>query len=468
MSDKKEILRKLPKTDEMLQDEHLLFFTQKLSARTVADTVRNLVADYREKILSGEINEAPDKDTLIEETVRTLRTLERGGICRVVNATGIVLHTNLGRAVLSERGVKAADLAASGYTNLEYDLEKGCRNSRQSHVEDLLTEITGGEAAIVVNNNAAGVLLCLFALAHGKNILVSRGELVEIGGGFRVPEIMELSGGILKEVGTTNRTRISDYEKAITEDTGAILKVHKSNFKMVGFTEEASLSELRELGDKYNLPVIYDYGGGLMTNLGNRGVREQSLMEIMKAKPDVVLFSGDKLFGGPQAGIAVGTKEAIRKMSEHPLSRALRLEKMTLAALEGTLIDYLDMKSSIKMNPTLHMITVEKDELRLRAEHLKDMLTKAHGENEELAFSVTEVEDKIGGGAAPDAVLSGYGVVVTSDKTPIMTLEKELRLSSVPIITRIRENALVISVRTLLKGDEEAILCAFKERLKTC
>ena len=337
MEDRRELLRKIPKIDEVLQDERLFFFTESTPRAVIVDSAREVIDELRKDILEGRRSQVGTKETLMTEIVARITGKKKKSLRRVINATGVVLHTNLGRANLSDKACESIMDVARNYTNLEYDVKRGSRGSRHDHVEKILTKITGAEAAMVVNNNAAATMLCLSALAKDKEVIVSRGELVEIGGSFRVPEIMEQSGARLMDVGTTNKTKPSDYLNAYHEgETGALMKVHTSNYRILGFTQEVELPEMVELGKKLNLPVIYDMGSGLMADLTDCGVDEPTVLDALKTGIDVILFSGDKLLGGPQGGIIAGKKEYIDKMKAHPLARAFRVDKMTLAAMEAT------------------------------------------------------------------------------------------------------------------------------------
>ena len=371
MEDRRELLRKIPKIDEVLQDERLFFFTESTPRAVIVDSVREVIDELRKDILEGRRSQVGTKETLMTEIVARITGKKKKSLRRVINATGVVLHTNLGRANLSDKACESIMDVARNYTNLEYDVKRGSRGSRHDHVEKILTKITGAEAAMVVNNNAAATMLCLSALAKDKEVIVSRGELVEIGGSFRVPEIMEQSGARLMDVGTTNKTKPSDYLNAYHEgETGALMKVHTSNYRILGFTQEVELPEMVELGKKLNLPVIYDMGSGLMADLTDCGVDEPTVLDALKTGIDVILFSGDKLLGGPQGGIIAGKKEYIDKMKAHPLARAFRVDKMTLAAMEATFFEYSDIRQARKTIPVLNMITTPAAELKDKAERL--------------------------------------------------------------------------------------------------
>lgn len=469
MDKKKELLKQLPKIDEVLKDQRLLVFFDNAPRSLVVDTVREVIDEYRDRILKWQEN-APlilKYDKIVDRITERINAKSQKSLRRVINATGTILHTNLGRARLSDETCHSAAEAAANYSTLEYDINRGVRGSRHDHVENLITRITGTEAAMVVNNNAAAVLLCLSALAKDKDVIVSRGELVEIGGSFRIPEIMEQGGANLVEVGTTNKTRISDYRNAVIKgQTGILLKVHTSNFKITGFTAEASLTELVELGKETEIPVVYDIGSGLMVSLKKFGVDEPTVPDSIKTGIDVILFSGDKLLGGPQAGIIAGKKDLIDRMKKHPLARVVRIDKMTLSALEVTFREYLDPEKAMKSIPVLSMITVSSDELRNKADRLAEMIRQR---TDNCDISVIKTEDQIGGGSTPDLLLPGYAVSVTGKGFSPDKIERGLRGYETPVIIRINNDQVLISTRTV-KEDEldfvaEALSYAVKNTL---
>jgi len=342
---------------------------------------------------------------------------------------------------------------------LEYDVEKGERGSRHSHIEDLICRVTGAEAAMVVNNNAGAVLIVLSEMGQGGEVITSRGELVEIGGSFRIPEIMQACGCILHEVGATNKTHLADYEKAINERTKALLKVHTSNYRIVGFFDDVSLEEMVALGKKTHLPVIQDLGSGSLVSLSPFGIYDEpTVQESVKAGVDIITISGDKLLGGAQAGIILGKKEYIERLKHHPLARALRVDKMTLAALRETLYVYLDEDRAKKEIPTLAMIGYTDDELKAKALLLVDTLKQAG-----FGSSICDTEDQVGGGSVPTKLLKGYGVALDSRNLTVDQLEEKLRRRELPIIGRIHKDQYLLSVRTLLGGDNEKIVAALTE-----
>lgn len=501
---RQELLRQIPKIDVLLQDERLRQVTEKYGRTRTADVLRAVTGEIRGAVLSGEETTVPDADEILRMALCRLEENPACSLRPVINGTGIILHTNLGRAPLSERALRAVEAVAGGYSNLEYRLDSGSRGSRHDHVTEILRELCGTEDAMVVNNNAAAVLLSLAALARGKEVLVSRGEMIEIGGSFRIPDVCEQSGAVLREVGTTNRTRLADYRGALNEETGAVFKAHTSNYRIVGFTEETSLEELSGLALENGIPLIYDMGSGLFEGLERYGIEEPDILHAQKAGADVLTFSGDKLLGAAQAGLIVGRKQYIEKMKRHPLARALRVDKMTLAALEATLYEYRDRNQARREIPVLRMISESPEALRKKAEALCARLAGTAGSGR-LTFAVEPCRDRTGGGSAPLNALEGYAVTVRLDadeptdmsaaKSERMTaaeipphagrsllgdgkkegrtsgavihtledLEQSLRLAEFPLIARITQDRLWISVRTLLAGDEEKIAEDFEK-----
>lgn len=452
------LLRKLPKVDELLKEAEIQAFAEQLPTEVITDKIREVLEEKRKTILAGDnISEAEPYAKTLSDIVAALSFCRIKSLRRTINATGVVLHTNLGRANLSDRAVAAVGEIAGRYSTLEYDPEQGKRGSRHVHTEELIKKICGAEAAMVVNNNAAATMLCLAALGRGKEIIVSRGELVEIGGSFRVPEIMEESGTRLVEVGTTNKTKLSDYEQRINENTAALMKVHTSNYKIIGFTEETTVRELKQLGSEYGLPVIYDLGSGLMVNLEEYGIKEPTVFDAMKEGADIVLFSGDKLLGGPQGGVIVGKKLYLDMMKKHPLARVLRVDKMTLAAMQATFEEYLDREKCKENIPVLSMLTADTQMLRARAEYLRQLIdeTKAGFE-----MSVIAEAGRVGGGSAPDTVMNNIVLTLTHPDFSPNELAEELRRGELPIIVRIHDGKTVLDVRSLF--DEELPLVARK------
>ncbi|MEZ0343387.1 MAG: L-seryl-tRNA(Sec) selenium transferase [Caldimicrobium sp.] len=414
----------------------------------------------REKFSKGELKELSEV-YLSELLKKIFEEYESYHLKRVINATGVIVHTNLGRAPLADEAIKHLVEVARYYSNLEYNLVEGKRGSRYSHVEGILKELTGAEAALVVNNNASAVLISLNTLAYGKEVIVSRGELVEIGGSFRIPEVMKWAGCILKEVGTTNKTHLFDYENAITENTALLLKVHKSNYAIVGFTKEVSTEELVSLGKKRGLPVMEDLGSGCFVDFSKYGlIKEPTVQEVLKAGVDVVTFSGDKLLGGPQAGIILGKKEFIERIRKNPLNRAIRIDKLTLAALEATLKLYRDENLAIEHIPVLKMILSKPEEIKKKAQKLLRYLRDLNLPKTRV-YLVSTVA-KTGGGALPLLDIPSYGVALEIEGISPQEIQKYLRENDPPIIAIAEENAIVFDVRTLF--DEEFSL--IKEALK--
>lgn len=456
-----DLLKLLPQVDEVLKNAQFDSMRDVIPGKVLTHAVRNATDKIRKGIIAGNIAEGSREEfiqSIVEWTMNEVCSGEESadgqGLRNVINATGIVLHTNLGRSLLCKRAVEKMEKIATGYSNLEYNIEEGKRGSRHSHIEDILREITGAESAMVVNNNAAATLLALSAVAEGKEVVTSRGELVEIGGSFRVPEIIQQGGAVLKEVGTTNRTRIRDYIKAFRKDrTAAFLKVHRSNYKIVGFTEEASMKEIAEEAHKLGIPAIYDLGSGNMVDLSRWGINEPSIPTLVAEGVDLILFSGDKMLGGPQAGIAIGKKDLIDKMKQHPLARALRVDKITIAALYATLLEYRDSKNALEKIPALSMISAPEEELRQRAENL----AKAISASTEIKASAVLSDDLVGGGSDPTHVIKGWAVRLEHPKMNSKELEEKLRLSKPSVISVIVDNYVTICMRTIRTEEEKTI-----------
>ena len=465
MDNRQMVLREIPKIDELLMDEQLIFFMETTPRAVVVDAAREVIEEIRKDALAGTRTEVPKREAIVEEICRRITGKKKKNLKRLINGTGVVLHTNLGRARLCRGAVESVLSVADSYSNLEYDVKKGARGSRHDHVEQIIRRITGAEAAMVVNNNAAATMLCLSAMAYGKEVIVSRGELVEIGGSFRIPEIMEQSGAHLKEVGTTNKTKPSDYERAWNpETTGALMKVHTSNYRILGFTQEVTLQEMAALGKKMGLPVIYDMGSGLMADLSRYGVDEPTVTDALKDGADVVLFSGDKLLGGPQGGIIIGKKEYVDRMKQHPLARAFRVDKMTIAAMEATFFEYLDMEDAVKNIPVLRMIAEERETLEKKAEALAKLLASmAPGAD----IHVEDCYDQVGGGSAPTVRLKGTAVSVVLPGTTAEKLERLLRKAEVPVIARVAHDRTLLSVRTIEESEFACVAEAFCQAAKS-
>lgn len=454
----KELLRSIPKVDELLKNPVLAAACEKLAPQTVTDSVRRVLDELRAGVLSGEIASIPAVEDLCRRIGATAHQESLPSLRGVINGTGVVLHTNLGRACLSRRAAKAVEEVAGNYSTLEFNLSSGGRGLRYSHVEELLKKLTGAEAAMVVNNNAAAVLLVLSAMAAGGEVVTSRGELVEIGGSFRVPEIMESCGCSLREVGTTNKTHLEDYAAAIGENTRALMKVHTSNFRILGFTETVDLAELVSLAHEHDLPVIQDLGSGSLCQLEQFGIHDEpTVQESVKAGVDVITFSGDKLLGGPQAGIIIGTKKLIERFERHPLTRAMRVDKMTLAALEATLRSYAE-GTELEEIPTLAMLGAKPEELRVRAESLCKLLADAG-----IDAEVQPEQDQVGGGSVPTQLLPTFVTAVRPKTGSVDALEAAMRLRERPIIGRIAHERYLLDARTLREEDFACIVEALTE-----
>ena len=454
------LLRQIPKVDELMKQPLLLSLCESVPSQTVTQAVRQVLEDLRKDILSGKIEEMPSVEALCAGIVSDASRQAEPSLKKVINATGIILHTNLGRACISARAAAAAQEVAQSYSTLEYNLQAGRRGTRYSHVESLLCKLTGAESALVVNNNAAAVLLILSDMAQGGQVNTSRGELVEIGGSFRVPDIMEACGAELKEVGTTNKTHLRDYDRAITEKTRALMKVHTSNYRIVGFSETPTLPELAELAHSRGLPVIEDLGSGCLVDLQQFGIYgEPTVQDSVRAGVDVVSFSGDKLLGGPQAGIIVGKKAIVDKLKKHPLTRAMRVDKMTLAALEATLRSYeIGAYNEI---PTIAMLAVTQDQLRAKADALCGLMTAVG-----IAAEVVPTEGQVGGGSVPTQMLKSFAVAVQPAGVNLDQLEANLRMGRPAIVGRINHDRFLLDVRTLKESDYADIVKAVGEAEK--
>ena len=454
---KKDLLKHLPKIDELLLAlEKKGSFLQNGRDYLVAAS-RAVVEELRAAILSspGSMTKMPHLNDVVGRVEKRMATMHRFRLRKVVNATGVVLHTNLGRSPLCGEAMERLIEVAGSYSNLEYDLEKGERGLRYSHVRELLCLLSGAEEALVVNNNAAAVLLVLDTLARGREGIVSRGELVEIGGEFRIPDIMEKSGAILREVGTTNRTRQGDYERAISDRTGLIMKVHTSNFRIVGFTEEVSLDALVSLGGRYGIPVMDDLGSGCMIDLASYGLgHEPTVRAVMSSGVDVATISGDKLLGGPQAGIILGKQEIMKGIMKNPLNRALRIDKLTLAALEGTLVQYLNPQNAVREIRTLRCLTEPMPVTAKRAKKLAAVLRRAG--IADLKIVLKKGFSAVGGGALPMQEIETMLVSMRYDGLSSVRLEERLRRLDVPVIARIDGEEVLLDVRTV--GDDEFLL----------
>lgn len=455
----KELLRSLPKVDDMVmkctdffKNDEKKDELMKVDPSFLTHSVRKVIDELRHEILEEKLNIMPSDEDIIVLVEKELIQAEDFNLKKVINGTGITLHTNLGRAPLCREAVEQMTLVASGYSNLEYDLKSGGRGERYSHFEKLVTDLTGTEAALAVNNNAAAVMLVLHALGYGKNMVISRGELVEIGGSFRIPAVMEVSGVTLREVGTTNKTRMSDYQEGINADTAALLKVHTSNFIIQGFTESVSVSELKQVSEAYDIPVIYDLGSGDLA----------SFEEASKA--DVICFSGDKLLGGPQAGIICGKKKYIDKIKKDSLLRALRLDKMTIAALEATLKKYAQSKED--EIPTNVMLNLTKEELEKKYEALFQKMALRMQDRGAFRVSMIETATEVGGGSKPGVVLDDICMGFDLEEYTPGELATAFRMNEpVPVIGRIHDDMFMISLRTVDESEYDAVIDALMKLL---
>jgi len=462
------LLRRLPGIDRMLELAKTDVFFQDVPISVVTRSARQVIESLRSAILensSETIEQGLSDASVIERIKESAAGAMSLNLFRTINATGVVVHTNLGRSLLADEAIANLQIIAGRYSNLEFDISAGKRGSRYRAVEDMLCEITGAEAAMVVNNNAAAVLLCLDTLAKGKEAVVSRGELVEIGGAFRIPDVMSRSGAILKEVGTTNRTHLKDYAQAIQESTGLLLKVHTSNFRVTGFTASVSLGDLVSLGKARGIAVMEDLGSGTLVDFSRYGMqKEPTVQESVASGADVITFSGDKLLGGPQAGIILGTKAILDAVKQNPLTRALRIDKLTLAALESTLRLYRDPEKAIQAIPTLRMLTLPMQEIQRRADRLCALLSDIG----DLRLSLTQhaSSSRAGGGSLPLLDIPTVCVGMRMIGISTNALESFLRHHAPPVIGRIETDVFLMDVRTLQDDELEWIQTAVSALLK--
>ena len=452
------LLRSLPKVDELLKREDAAALDAAHGRTLTLEALREALDATRAAIRAGELAEV-SADAIASDAAARLARKARRSLRRVINATGIVVHTNLGRSPLAESAIEAVAEVARGYSTLEYDVPSGERGSRHVHVEELICRLTGAEAAMAVNNNASAVLMGLAALSRRKEAIVSRGQLVEIGGSFRIPDIMRESGAKMVEVGTTNKTHLRDYENAITPRTGLLLKVHTSNYRVVGFTEEVSTEDMVALGEKHGIPVFEDQGSGVLIDLARFGLPgEPTIGAAIAAGVDLVSASGDKLLGGPQAGILAGKREVIAKLKKHPLARCVRLDKMTLAALEVTLRLYLDEDRLLAEVPTLRMLTMRADEIEARAGALASAISEACGESYDVATQPDV--SRAGGGALPMKDIPTTVVALEPHGMSAAALEERLRLGEPAVIVRIKDGRVLLDPRTLRADEEPEVVSA--------
>jgi len=444
-------LRDLPSVDSLLQEPQSEELMADFGRPLTVEALRNSLDKTRELLLSGAVNQLPSPVELINNARAGLAELLAPTLFPVINATGVIVHTNLGRAPLSLAAQEAATAAAAGYSTLEYDPADGSRGSRSVHAKGLITRITEAESALVVNNNAAAVLLMLTALCRGREVIISRGQLVEIGGGFRVPDVMAQSGGQLVEVGTTNRTHLRDYENAINENTAAILVAHPSNYRVIGFTSEPSLAELADLAHAHNMPLLYDQGSGALLDVTLYGLEaEPTIQDGLSAGADIIAFSGDKLLGGPQAGILCGRADLISQLKQHPLARAVRADKLCLAALSATLMHYIKANAQQEV-PVWQMISRSLESITDEAEQWTSQL-----QDKGIYVDLIDGRSRVGGGSLPGTSLPTKLVAITNDDVDALAFR--LRMAEMPVIGRIQDGRVLLDPRTVLPDQGAALL----------
>jgi len=464
---KEKLLRQIPSVNDILDFPKTKKLINKFSRPIVVEGIRSITDEIRSEILKSDEKELKDykinKKFIIKKLEKYIKDWSEPNLAPAINGTGVVVHTNLGRSLLSESAIKSLNSVARNYSTLEINRKSGERGSRYDNVTDLLQELTGAETAMVVNNNAAAVMLALNTIADGKEVIIPRGELVEIGGSFRIPDVMERSGAELVGIGATNKVHLEDYKNAVTENTGLLLKVHTSNYKIVGFTKEVKLKNLVNYAHTHDLPVMDDLGSGILLDLREEGFNyEPTVQERVEAGTDIVTFSGDKLLGGPQAGIIVGKKKYINKMKKNPLTRALRVDKFTLASLEATLKEYKDQKSAKQNIPTLRMLTENLNNIKNRAQKLTNMLANKNL-NKKYKFNIKKDISKVGGGAFPLEELETYVLEIKNEKLSASELSYKLRMNYPPIFSRIQDEKLILDFRTIKNEDLDIILKALKE-----
>jgi len=453
----KELLKNIPKMDLLLEHPGVEEVLRTYPRWLVVDALRRILKERRQRIVAGEGDPTlVDVSSIVRELQERIDVLSAPSLRRVINATGVVLHTNLGRALLAREVWRQMEEVALNYSNLEYDLGKGERGLRYVHVEEILKKVTGAPGVMVVNNNAGAVLLVLASLAWGKEVVVSRGELIEIGGSFRIPDVMAASGAVLREVGTTNKTHLGDYEAAISENTALLMKVHPSNYRVLGFTQSVPLKDLVVLGKEHGLPVYEDLGSGNLVDLRAYSLPyEPTVQDSLRAGVSVLSFSGDKLLGGPQAGIILGDEGFIERIRRHPLNRALRIDKLTLSGLEATLRLYMDSQSLAEKLPTLAFLATPLEVIKVRAQRLKTLLE----DNLPSSFVLEVMEDSsyVGGGALPLAEMPTAVVAVTHQELSSGQLDERARRSHPPVVGRIKHDAFCLDLRTVREEEVELL-----------
>ena len=465
----KDILRKLPSVDSLMKTKDAQALIKEHSRELVVKTARGVLQELRSEIRKPDAKSFPAAELsskkILHRVEQSLQEKFSSSLNQAINGTGVILHTGLGRAVLPEDAKEAVHRAADGYCTLATDAETGRRGHRDIHLEGILCELTGAEAATVVNNNAAATMLILNTLAQGREVIVSRGQLVEIGGAFRMPDVMEASGAILREVGTTNKTHLKDYIAAIGENTGAIMRVHHSNYRIVGFAQEPSIEELSTVAREHNLPLIDDLGSGALLDLKEFGIEtEPVVQDSIKAGVDVACFSGDKLIGGPQAGIIVGKTLTIKRIRTNPLNRALRVGKLTIAGMEATLRLFLKLKNLKDNHPVYKMFSLTTDDLKKRGRKITKKLQTDIKKGAE--FSLEEGGSQVGSGSVPVETIPTTLLKVQPASLSAENLAKKLRLSNPPVFTRVHKDAVLLDLRTIREKEDPLVVAALQAALK--
>ena len=463
-NNKQSLFRKIPGVDLLLMSPRLEEISESYPRGLILNAINQVLDEFRTKIQKGEVSEESqlDVESISMRVEERLKVISQPSLRQVINATGVIVHTNLGRSILAESALRKFRPVAGGYSNLEYNLDNGERGSRYAHVEDILKELTSAEAAMVVNNNAAAVFISLETLGKGREVVVSRGELVEIGGSFRIPDVMRKSGAKMVEVGTTNKTHLKDYEEVISPETALLLKVHRSNFQIVGFTEEVSLSELVNLGGRHGISVMEDLGSGCLVDFSKYGlVKEPTVQEVLAKGADLVTFSGDKLLGGPQTGIILGREGVVEAIKRNPLNRTLRIDKLTLLALEETLRLYRDERAAIKEIPTLRMICQPYRSLARKAERLLKLIGRLKTRN--FSLELVDGNSRAGGGALPLLELPTRLVCLIPGELSSRFIETWLRTCDPPVIGRLEKERVLLDVRTLQERELKTVAQAIKD-----
>ena len=464
VKDKSEMFRKIPGVDRLLSSPDIIKVSSGYPRNLILRAINQVLDEVRKKIDTGGFEDPSDLsiELVSSRVLGYLELLARPSLRPVINATGVVVHTNLGRSIMAERVLRRIRPLSGGYSNLEYDLDQGIRGSRYSHVEGILKELTSAEAAMVVNNNAAAVLISLETLAKEREVVVSRGQLVEIGGSFRIPDVMKKSGAKMVEVGTTNKTHLRDYEEVIGPDTALLLKVHRSNFQIVGFTEDVETPQLVDLGNRYGIPVMEDLGSGCLVDLSKYGlIKEPTVQEVLAEGVDLVTFSGDKLLGGPQAGIILGKRHLVEAIKKNQLNRALRIDKLTLLSLEETLNIYRDERVALREIPTLKMICQPYRSLKTKAQRLLKMIGRLKTGN--FTLNLTDGSSRIGGGALPIQELQSCLLCLIPKRLSAHSMEEWLRAYNPPIIVRVDSDSVLMDVRTIQERELKTVARAIKD-----